>query len=143
MDLAKPWWNPFSTARLALWTAILVVTGFGGLRLAVAQEADEAAAGVREELETLRESFDLPGMAAVAFRWNELLALEAVGVRWRGHPEPFSPEDKVHLGSITKSMTATLAAILIEDPSVELEWESTIGDIWGERGWRRLTGRSR
>jgi CubicO group peptidase (beta-lactamase class C family) len=95
-------------------------------------QAQENKDEIRAELEKLRSDYDLPGMAAVAFRWNELLALEATGVRRQGSQEAFTREDKVHLGSITKSMTATLTAILVGDGV--LTWDTTIEEVWGEEG---------
>ena len=37
-----------------------------------------------------------------------------------------------HGGSLTKSMTATLAALLVKDESIDLEWETTLGDTFLE-----------
>lgn len=81
-------------------------------------------------LDPIRRKFDLPALGAAVIRSNVLLALDAVGVRKYGSPEKVTPEDKFHIGSCTKSMTATLAAILVEEDKIS--WKSTIGDIFPE-----------
>eukprot|EP00567_Pseudictyota_dubia_P016568 CAMPEP_0197450184 /NCGR_PEP_ID=MMETSP1175-20131217/24319_1 /TAXON_ID=1003142 /ORGANISM="Triceratium dubium, Strain CCMP147" /LENGTH=478 /DNA_ID=CAMNT_0042982549 /DNA_START=67 /DNA_END=1500 /DNA_ORIENTATION=+ len=37
-----------------------------------------------------------------------------------------------HGGSLTKSMTASLAALLIKDEKIALEWETTLGEVFPE-----------
>jgi CubicO group peptidase (beta-lactamase class C family) len=69
----------------------------------------------------------------------------AIGVGWQFHGRPrhvlvdgmrsvnadvpVTRQDKWHLGSITKSMTATLAARVVENG--DLQWNARIGDILG------------
>jgi CubicO group peptidase (beta-lactamase class C family) len=60
-------------------------------------------------------------------------ALEAVGVdgvRERGKPERATIDDQWHLGSCTKSMTATLIAGLVEEK--KLSFDTTIGQVFGD-----------
>jgi CubicO group peptidase (beta-lactamase class C family) len=51
-----------------------------------------------------------------------------VGVRKWGDPTPVTTNDVFHIGSDTKSMTATLAAMLIEEG--KLRWDSTIAEVF-------------
>lgn len=96
----------------------------------VARLAAGPAASLNETLEPLREKFKLPSLAAAVIRSNSLLAIGVVGVRKSGATNQVSAGDKFHIGSCTKSMTATLAAILVEQGTIR--WTSTLGDIFPE-----------
>jgi len=87
------------------------------------------AALTAEGLEALRAHAGAPAMAAAA-RGPDGRALDlAVGVRAVGRSEAVSTEDKWHIGSITKSMTATLVALAVE--AGEVRWEDEVGDVLG------------
>jgi len=94
-----------------------------------ADVAEEPSRQLGEILERVRVKHSLPSMAAVAVRDGNILAVNAVGVRKLGDPTPVTVDDKFHLGSCTKSMTATLAAIFIEQG--KLDWQTTIEDVLG------------
>ena len=83
------------------------------------------------ELEAIRSSHDLPALAAAAMVKTELLGAGAVGVRKLGDPTKVTPEDQWHIGSCTKSMTATLAAMLVERG--QINWETTVGEVFEEQ----------
>ena len=85
---------------------------------------------ISEELETIRNKHSLPGLAAAAVHKGELVALGATGVRKVGDKTPVTRDDKWHIGSCTKSMTATLAAMLVEDGVVK--WTTTVGEAFPE-----------
>jgi CubicO group peptidase (beta-lactamase class C family) len=53
-----------------------------------------------------------------------------VGVRKLGESTPVTTNDVFHIGSCTKSMTATLTAMLIDDGKVR--WDMTIADVFPE-----------
>ena len=59
------------------------------------------------------------------------LRLGAVGVRRAGGKEPVGIDDRFHIGSCTKSMTATLCALLVQQG--KLKWDSTIGEIFADQ----------
>ena len=81
-------------------------------------------------LETVRTQYGLPALAAVVVDEGETVAAAAVGTRVIGKDIPVTTEDRFHLGSNTKAMTATLAAMMVEDG--RLRWDSTVGDVLGE-----------
>lgn len=66
----------------------------------------------------------VPALAAAVTSSDAILAAGAVGVRRHGSPEPVTLEDRFHLGSCTKSMTATMLAILVEQG--RLSWDRTV-----------------
>lgn len=83
-------------------------------------------------LEALRRKADLPALGAMAFSGDKILEEAVTGLRLRTTPEaPVTRDDVFHMGSITKSMTAVLAARFVE--SGRLRWESTLGEVL--TGW--------
>ncbi|HMJ90598.1 MAG TPA: serine hydrolase domain-containing protein, partial [Candidatus Acidoferrum sp.] len=76
-------------------------------------------------LEPIRSKANVPAMAAAVIRSNSIIAVGAVGVRKFGSPETVTIDDKFHIASCTKAMTATLAAIYVEQG--KLSWTATIG----------------
>src|SRR5262245_25961425 len=77
-------------------------------------EAAPVDADLTDILEAARAKYDLPAMAA-AVVVGERIATGAVGVRKYGDPTPVTRDDQFHLGSCTKSMTATLCGMLVEE----------------------------
>jgi CubicO group peptidase (beta-lactamase class C family) len=81
-------------------------------------------------LETVRAKFELPALAAAVMKNGKLVAVGAVGVRLAGTKIPVTVDDRFHLGSDTKAMTATLAGMMVEEG--KLRWNSTIGEVLGK-----------
>ena len=79
-------------------------------------------------LERIREEHGLPALAAVLVHRGKIVETGAVGVRAVGSLEPVTTGDRWHLGSVGKSMTATLAAVLVEDGAID--WNTTIGEVF-------------
>lgn len=79
-------------------------------------------------LEYIRSQNNLPALAAMMIRGGQIVEMAAVGLRASVHTEKVTINDRWHLGSLTKSMTATLAAVLVEKGTIS--WETTIGDIF-------------
>lgn len=73
----------------------------------------------------------LPALAAGVVRGGRMAALGAVGVRKEGDETPATRADKFHIGSCTKAMTATLAAMLVSEG--RLDWTSTLAEVFPER----------
>jgi CubicO group peptidase (beta-lactamase class C family) len=114
--------------------------------LAAGQLRGPAAAGpvdVSHVVEQVRAKADLPGMAVAVVVDGKVVAQGASGVRKRGEEAAVTIDDKWHLGSCTKSMTATLIGILVEEG--KLEWSSTIAGVFPELkdtmdpGWATAT----
>lgn len=82
---------------------------------------------LEEKLIEIRERHRLPGLAVLIQRTGESTTVSAIGVRKLGDPTPVTVNDKWHLGSDTKAMTATLAALLVEEK--KLQWSSTISEV--------------
>jgi CubicO group peptidase (beta-lactamase class C family) len=83
---------------------------------------------VSKTLEAIREKHDLPALAAAVVVDGEIVVTNAVGFRRSGGPEHVTVDDRFHLGSVTKSMTATVAAMLVEQGKIS--WTTTVGDAF-------------
>lgn len=77
-----------------------------------------------DQLELIRGNHRLPALAAATFTPTALLEYGFVGVRALGHPDPVDGDDQWHIGSLTKSMTATVAAVLVDEGTIA--WDTTI-----------------
>lgn len=70
----------------------------------------------------------VPSLTIAAVRSDEIIATLCSGVRKRGAESKVELTDRYPLGSNTKSMTATLAAIVVE--SGKIDWDTTIAEVW-------------
>jgi len=110
---------------LAAIVAVFTIT-------ARAQNTDSStAAGHDSEINLIAEKFletsSSPGVVMSIAEVNRPLRIASAGLRKHGDPTEFSIEDKMHLGSCTKAMTATLVARLVEQN--KLKFSSTIAEI--------------
>lgn len=74
--------------------------------------------------------YDLPAIAAAVIVDGEVVAAGAVGTRRAGFDLPVTLDDRFHIGSDTKAMTALLGAMLVEEGA--LRWDVTVGEIYPE-----------
>jgi CubicO group peptidase (beta-lactamase class C family) len=134
------------------WHLFVVETTRGTFHLEVAYDAQGRISGLaansapptlplppasvplEQALATIRQHFKLPALAVLVWKNGQVLVQAQTGVRRWGHPEVVGADDRWHLGSDTKAMTATLAAILVE--SGKLRWSSTLGEVLGD--WKDL-----
>jgi CubicO group peptidase (beta-lactamase class C family) len=134
------------------WLRFRAASPHGPTRLDIAFDASGKISGIRanpddtpsakpdttssldEKLVEIRNRNHLPALAVLIERPGESTTVSAVGVRKLGDPTPVGVNDKWHLGSDTKAMTATLAALLVEDK--KLKWSSTVSEILPD--WRDI-----
>ena len=93
-------------------------------------------------LEPIRDKHEVPALTGSIIHAGEMVGLGAVGGRRLGSPEHVTIQDRWHLGSCTKAMTATLIATLVEEGI--LSWQTTIGDVFPDLsaanpGWQTVT----
>ncbi len=72
----------------------------------------------------------VPAVGVLLIEDGETRGIGVSGVRKAGDEEKVTPEDKWHLGSCTKSMTATLAATFVEEGVIT--WETTVFEVLGK-----------
>ncbi len=85
---------------------------------------------ISKSLESVRVRHKLPALAAAVVVDGKIVGTNAVGIRKQGSEEKVWANDKFHIGSVTKSMTATIAAMLVEQGKIP--WTKTIGDAFPE-----------
>jgi CubicO group peptidase (beta-lactamase class C family) len=107
--------------------ALLLVALLQGCGKSPAVPEDPGRAGdgtLSEALGVVRAAHDLPALAGVMVHEGRVVEMAAVGVRAEGAPEPVTDGDLWHIGSLTKAMTATVAARLVERGAVT--WSTTV-----------------
>jgi CubicO group peptidase (beta-lactamase class C family) len=122
-DLAR--WTARETLPPGLETNLLryLPAGPGGQFFRV---REQAFSNVTALLDPIRTQRGVPALVAAAVRSNAIVAAGFTGLRKQGLAEaPVTLGDRFHLGSCTKSMTATLAAILVQEGVVT--WDTTVG----------------
>ncbi len=85
---------------------------------------DKSLAG---QLEYLNRKYDIPGAAGIVFSHDGISDLQVSGVRRAGYPDSLEPADLMHIGSLTKWMTSTMIATLVEEHL--LEWTTKPADV--------------
>lgn len=88
-------------------------------------------------IDPIRTKHRLPGMVAAIVDTNGVVAIGACGLRDRDDPARMTTDDPMHLGSCTKSMTATLCAKLVARR--ELAWTTTVGQTFAD--WNDVDAR--
>ncbi|MCH2181163.1 MAG: beta-lactamase family protein [Mariniblastus sp.] len=137
--------NPNETLRIAGRLARLRRYGFAfslGLWIGVisevpsaAQTAQGAQAAVRNPeidailVEALTRS-DIPGIVAAIARPGQPLQVGCAGLRHCRESRAITIDDKMHLGSCTKAMTATLIGRLVDQG--RLDWDVTLAECLPE-----------
>lgn len=101
-----------------------------------AAEAVVSDEDLKNTLAALCQKHNVPSLTIAAVRSGEVLAMECSGVRKRGTNDAVELSDRHPIGSCTKSMTATLAAVLVE--SGKIEWSTTLGDVWPQAPAKKL-----
>ncbi|MGA9598981.1 MAG: serine hydrolase domain-containing protein, partial [Methylocystis sp.] len=82
-------------------------------------------------LEPLRAKHGLPALAGAVVSKGQIVGAAAVGARLLNSDKKVTVNDRFHLGSDTKAMTATLAGMAVE--AGKLRWDTTIGDALGAK----------
>lgn len=101
----------------------------------------ESPRDLRDVLAPVIERARIPGVVAVVLRGDAIVAQGAAGVRKRGGSEPITIHDSFEIASCTKALTATLAALLIDEG--RLTWDTTLDAIFAhptvDPGWHNAT----
>lgn len=88
-----------------------------------------APADVSDLLEPIRKKHGVPALGGAILVGDKVTAVGVVGVRRADTPDvKGTVDDKWHLGSCTKAMTATMIATLVEEK--KLRWDSTVAEVF-------------
>jgi D-alanyl-D-alanine carboxypeptidase len=112
--------------------ALLAILLFAFSAVAALQEQPRADPSVDLAgfLDGERLSQKLPGLTAVIVRSDGPPRVYVSGERRLGKSDPITPADRMHLGSLTKAITATLIGALVEKQV--MTFETTIGQTFPE-----------
>ena len=105
--------------------------------------AGESADAIQSKMEAIRERRRFPALAAIVMIDGKIQSLVATGVRKEGASAKVTTDDCWQIGSDTKSMTATLAAMSVEKG--EVKWRTTVAEVFPELrdrmapAWREAT----
>jgi len=103
----------------------------------------QAQTSLDSRLKPYLTQYDLPSIAAAVVKDGKIISAGAVGTRRAGANISVTINDRFHLGSDTKAMTALLAAMLVEEG--KLRWNTTPAEVFPElankmdTGFRRVT----
>ena len=111
-----------SVFRRMHWGIVALVL-LGGVDL-------QAQASLDAMLKPYLSRYQLPALAAAVVKDGKIVAAGAVGTRRWGTVAPVTLNDRFHLGSDTKAMTALLAAMLVDQG--RLRWNSTSAEVFPE-----------
>ncbi len=96
---------------------------------------------ISAELEILRVKNKLPACAAAVIEDGRITVIGATGLRRSDRDVRVTLGDLWHIGSCTKSMTATLAGMLVD--AGKLRWDMALPDalpgVPCDPGWRKVT----
>jgi len=106
--------NTISVVFLAI-----VLSGGGGAEIVCAR-----AKNLAPVLEPIRKKYELPAIAGAVILDGRTAAWGATGLRKVGSDVKVTRNDKFHIGSGTKAMTATIIAMLVERG--KLQWDTTL-----------------
>ena len=97
-----------NSTRRCLFATLVVLTIF------FIHGTTKAQTSLDSMLDPYLDRYDLPDIAAAVVKNGKVVSAGAVGTRKAGAMIPVTINDRFHLGSDTKAMTALLAAILVE-----------------------------
>lgn len=104
--------------------AAISVTMFASANGTVAQDAPLNSDSLLQQIEPVQKKLSLVGMGATVLVDGKVIASAVCGRRCQKSEIAVAVNDKWHLGSITKAMTATVVARLVEQG--ELAWDSPL-----------------
>ncbi len=111
-----------------IWRFILFLSLIGYANLALA--TPDNPVWFQKALEEYRQQMQLPALSASIVIGGKVVAASAVGVRKHGDSAKVKVDDRFHIGSITKTLTGTLIAKLVDEG--KLDWNDTIQAMFPE-----------
>ncbi len=112
----------------------IVATSFTIDALEATDLTNAEAVDVREVIPELREfatralqAYSIPGASLAIVQGGEIVHMEGFGVTEAGGGEPITPETRMMIGSIGKTMTSMLVANLVDDGL--LAWDTPVVEL--------------
>src|SRR4051794_34467974 len=77
-------------------------------------------------VESVRKTFDVPGIAVAIVKDGHVVLLKGYGLRRLGDPAPVTPQSLFRIASNTKAFTTAALAILVDEG--KLKWDDRVVD---------------
>ena len=113
---------------LSVAKTVVLLSLFAAACICSIGRAQDQSKEMATKLAEICRKHDVPAMTAAVVNAKGLVTSDSFGVRKRGTSDKVELSDRFPIGSNTKSMTATLAAVMVE--AGKIEWDTTIGDVW-------------
>ena len=130
-----------SSERRTLKDVSMTEANREAIRDAAQARQDGAHVPFADLVPDLRREKRLIGLAAMVMVDGEIVDSAVDGERKKGSGVPLEIDDQWHLGSVTKSITATMIARLVE--SGRMQWTDTVGEIFPNASihedWKTVT----
>lgn len=137
----RQWALVAAACVVAVVVIVLTIESFEPIYDAPPQSSGRAGDSLADVIVELRKEKNLVGLAAMVTLDGRLEAAAAHGERMTGSGVPLEVGDRWHLGGITKSITATMIARLVE--SGRMDWSDTVGEAFPEAAvhedWKPVT----
>jgi CubicO group peptidase (beta-lactamase class C family) len=101
-----------------------------------ASEPGSSDDGLKDILADICRKHNVPSLTIAVVRSDGIVTSQCSGVRKRGTDDAVELSDRHPLGSCTKSLTATLAAVVVD--SGKIGWDTTISEVWPSAGEKHL-----
>jgi CubicO group peptidase (beta-lactamase class C family) len=83
---------------------------------------------ISADLDSLRATYNMPGLSAMAVKNGRVIAQGAAGYRREGDATPLLVSDRINIGSCTKWMTATIAGRMVDRGVIS--WNTRVRDLF-------------
>ena len=134
-------WCSCAAIAIILWAAQGLTRSEQAIPTRGSVHIDDALAPLTKLIVGLRKENDLVGLAAMVVVDGKVVASAADGERKKGSGAWLQTGDRWHLGGVTKSITATMIARLVE--SGRMKWSDSIGECFPEASihpdWKAVT----
>ncbi len=108
--------------RLSLIFLLLMasLTGFS-------QDRDSVAQALDSYIKQVRKQWAVPGMSVAVIQGGKTLLAKGYGVKEKGRPDPVDENTVYQIGSVSKSFTSALMAMMVDEGLVR--WDDRVKDL--------------
>ncbi len=110
--------------RIILGLSLIGLAGRGAAQAKPSGTAPSPLLGIEAYIDSVRQAFNIPGMAVGVVKDDSLVFAQGFGLRELGKPDAVDERTLFAIGSNTKSFTSTAAAMLVDDG--KLKWNDRV-----------------
>ncbi len=106
----------------------MFILSFLGASMASIGRAQDPESALGRKLAEACHQHNVPALTAAVVNAEGVVQAECYGIRKRGGTEQITLSDRFSIGSCTKAMTATLAAVMVD--AGKIDWDTSIEQVW-------------